>query len=226
MFSWFWQVRSLSSDTNIDVEQSISDGIEKLQLLLSKDDITLTLIFQKIENAQDPNELLQLFAKINRFFRYLLRIEPSQETYGRVRTAVENLDTSFKFLTHMKSEVSFEDALYRYKQDIVRTLSSDLKKSKDEDIRRSHLDLDLIQSYFPKSTSKSSMEQEEQIMEGILPDRKNNKRRRGDSSPSAHYQSSRPRFTDHGERGRKNVCYDFQVGKCSRGRDCRFKHIN
>ena len=94
MFSWFWQVPSLSSDTNIDVEQSISDGIEKLHLLLSKDDITLTLIFQKIENAQDHNELLQLFAKINRYFRYLLRVEPSHETYGRVGKAVENLDTS------------------------------------------------------------------------------------------------------------------------------------
>ena len=225
MFGMPWQIRSSSSDTNnIDVEQRVSDAIKKLKLVLSKDEKTLKLILQEIENTEDHNELLPAFAKINNYFRYLLRVDPPKETYTAVRTAVQKLDTSIKFESHMKTALSLEDALYRYKRDVVETLSSHLRKSMEEDTRRTNLDLELFHCFFPKSTS--TMMQGLEIKQGLSPVRQNSKRKRTrPDSPTMQYQSSGARSTDHDELRRKKVCYYFQIGKCDRGKTCRFKHL-
>ena len=223
MFRWLWQGHSSNTETNIEVKQIISDAIEKLQLILSKENTTLKCIFREVENAQDPIELLDAFDKINSHFRYLLRVEPSYDTYEAVRTALENFDTSTRFISHMKSALSLEDALYRYKRDVVQTLSFHLKKSKEEDTHRRNLDIELVKLYFPQATC--SKEKETTIKEIRSPDRKSYKRiRTREDSSSDEYRSRGGRYADHVKVRRKNLCFDFENGKCNRGKKCKFSH--
>ena len=103
MLTWLGQLLYSRNNRNLDVQQILSQAKNKLQLLLSKDEVTLKSIFLEIEHAEDGKRLMIAFAKINNYLRFLLRVEPANETYGAVRTALENLETSVKFSSHMKS---------------------------------------------------------------------------------------------------------------------------
>ena len=225
MFNWPWQTRP-SIDTKLEAVQIVSEAMEKMHLLLSEDKRTLKFIFQEIEKAEDPHELQVAFAKIDNYFRYLLRVEPHQENYRRdVRTALGNLETSAKFSSYLKSASSLEDTLYRYKTDVLQTLSCHLRKSQEEDILRSNLNKELLQRYFPQLTFTTELK--EPIKEKISPERPSFKRRRSEGNSSS-YIPSRPRArdTDHDQLRRKNVCIDFQDRRCHRGKGCRFKHFD
>ena len=225
MFGWLWQKPSVTYASKVRVEQMVSDAMEKLLLLLSKDGHTLKCVFLEVEDAQDERGLLIAFNKINNYFRYLLRVEPPDESYSAVRTALENYETSTKFSCYLKSSSSLEDALHAYKKHVVIALASHLKKTQLEDIQRGNFDRELIQRYFPEPAS--TMEQEK-IKEKISPDGNGHKRRRSiaDYSGRPHSRSRGLRSTEHDELRRKNVCIHFQHRKCSRGKDCRFKHLD
>ena len=225
MFNWSWQALPSINDTKLEVVQSVSDAMEKMHLLLSKDKRTLKLIFQEIENTEDPNELQVAFPNIKNYFRYLLRVKPPHENYTAVRTALEKLGTSVKFLSHLQSASSLEDALYSYKTDVLQTLSDHLKKSEEEDAFRSNLDKKLFQRYFPHLIL--STELQKPIKERISPDRPSSKKRKSigkfySGTPS---RPRRARDTSNDVLRRKNVCIAFQDRKCHRGKGCRFKHL-
>ena len=120
MLNWSWQALPSINDTKLEVVQSVSDAMEKMHLLLSKDKRTLKLIFQEIENTEDPNELQVAFPNINNYFRYLLRVKPPHENYTAVRTALEKLRTSVKFLSHLQSASSLEELQDGRPSDIIR----------------------------------------------------------------------------------------------------------
>ena len=224
MFNWPWQTRP-SIDTKIEVVHIVSEAMEKMHLLLSEDTRTLKCIFQEIEKAEDPNELQVAFTKIDNYFRYLLRIEPHQENYSAVRTALVNLETSAKFSSYLKSASSLDDTLYRYKTDVLQTLSCHRRKSQEEDALRSNLNKELIHRYFPQLTFTTELK--EPIKVKTSPERPSFKRRRSEGNSSS-YIPSRPRArdTDHDQLRRKNVCTDFQDRKCHQGKGCRFKHFD
>ena len=222
----FWPFKArVKTGISLSAEQVVSDAMEKLVLLLSKDKKTLKGIFLEIENAKDAKGLLAGFVKINNYFRYLLRMEPSFDTYGSIRSALEKHETSIKFLSKMKSASSLEDALYRYKTEVVQTLSRDLRKCEEEDIRRSTLDRELVQRFFPEHTT--TKEQEEDFDGVALPVRKSSKRKISmiDYSPGTPL-SRKTRYTGNNDSRRERVEMSYQDRKYKRGKNCRYKHID
>ena len=151
-------------------------------------------------------------------------MEPPFESYGCIRSVLEKYETSLKFVSNMKSASSLEDALLRYKTEVVQTLSCDLRKCREEDIRRSTLDRELIQRFFAQQTSTT--EQEEELKEVTSADRKSYKRKISmiDCSPDTS-RSRKMRSTKYNDLTRKQVCMYYQDRKCNRGKACRFKHI-
>ena len=224
MLTWLGKLLYSRNNRNLDVQQILSQAKNKLQLLLSKDEVTLKSIFLEIEHAEDGKRLMIAFAKINNYLRFLLRVEPANETYGAVRTALENLETSVKFSSHMKRALSLEDALNRYKTDVVQTLSSHLIKSQEEDIRRGNFDRELIRRYLPQPTSNTKLQEE--TKENSLPSRQIAKRRKSERDYYPVKQTRSKIYTDHERLRRKNVCISFLHRKCNRGKACKFKHID
>ena len=84
MLTWLGQLLYSRNNRNLDVQQILSQAKNKLQLLLSKDEVTLKSIFLEIEHAEDGKRLMIAFAKINNYLRFLHRVEPANETYGAV----------------------------------------------------------------------------------------------------------------------------------------------
>ena len=148
MFGWLWQKPSVTYALKVRVEQMVSDSMEKLFLLLSKDGHTLKKVFLEVEDAQDESGLLIAFNKINNYFRYLLRVEPPDESYSAVRTALENYETSTKFSCYLKSSSSLEDALHAYKKHVVIALASHLRKTQQEAFKEVTLTESLFNDIF------------------------------------------------------------------------------
>ena len=77
----------------------------------------------EIECAESRRGVEIGFTKLNKYWRFLLRVQPATESYGTVRAAVENLKTSEKFTAHLKRSSSLEEALKRWKTQVVQELS-------------------------------------------------------------------------------------------------------
>ena len=223
MQRWVWQIFSSDNSANVNTDQNMKDAIKKTQLALFNSKKTLSCVLMEIECAQSRKDLEIGFKKINNYLRYLLRVQPATENYGGVRAALGQIVTSEKFSSHLQRSSSLEEALISWKTDVVQNLSFEIQKYYERDMTRDKLDRELMQRYLPEVSLTKEEESSDNIKSQYW--RSSKRRKRMSDSDNDWNSRKKSRHENHSRDWRKNICVDFQAGKCRRGKSCRFEHI-
>ena len=224
MLDWFWHNFHSDKHADVSIGKRVKDAINKMQIALYIDRETLTCIFFEIECAESRRGVEIGFTKLNKYLRFLLRVQPATESYGTVRAAVENLKTSEKFTAHLKRSSSLEEALKRWKTQVVQELSFKIQNYCEEERNRNKFDRELLQHYLPETSLANEREVKYQNLEKQY--QKRSKRSRGVEDSGIHRKTEKKtRTADRDQVRPKKVCIYFKEGKCKRGQACRFQHI-
>lgn len=224
MLDWFWHKFHSDNHADVSIGKRVKDAIDKMHFALYNDTQTLTCIFFEIECAESRREIEIGFTKLNKYLRFLLRVQPARESYGTVRAAVENLKTSEKFTAHLKRSSSLEEALKRWKTEVVQELSFQIQNYSEEERNRTKFDRELLQHYLPEISLTNERKVKYQKIQKQYQKRSRRSRRVEDTY--IHKKAEKKaRTAGHDQILPKRVCIHFKEGKCKRGQACRFQHI-
>ena len=205
--------------TSLTIQKKIDLAIWKIKRLLTCKGETLTDVFLDVENAESKDDLKVAFKKLNKLMSYMIRAAPGLESYIAVQTALKLLGTSEKFCEVMKTSVSLEDAIIKWKIEILQSLSDLIMLSDFEASRVDNMDEELINRYLPDphlitlNIKKSGNE--------ITEVNRSSKRRKITSDSF----ETRLGVSDIKSLRTRGVCVFYQFGICNRGANCKFKHL-
>ena len=225
MFSWVWENLLSDNHAREKIGETVKDAIGKMQLALQIDKKILRCVFFEIESAQTRRGLEVGFKRLNYYLRYLLRVQPATESYGTVRAALETFTTSARFAAHLKMSFSLEEALIRYKTDVVQDLSFQIRKYCEEEDKRNKLDRELLDRYLPETSITMEKEKNGKEKQKQYQARSKRKRSLENSHIDRNTGKKKARPSDDIETRRKKVCIYYPQGKCKRGQACKFEHI-
>ena len=226
-------------EVKTQLKQDVSSAVKNLRLSLVGTGESIQYVFHSLESSESKEAVKVGLKKVDNLMRSFLRLSIGRQGFPIVRAALLKLGVSKKFNLQLTKASTLEDAIHKYKIDVLHECSQQMRQIYNEDQRQEKLNNDLISRYFrnvdyvkanngevdvenlviDNSFKTKHGELEEKLVNG----KRGSKRKytQNDSLPVKRSRLS----TYHKNMKKAGLCYKFQFGKCKRGTSCKFKHI-
>ena len=135
-------------EVKTQLEQDVSSAVKKLRLSLVGTGESIKHVFHSLECSESKEAVEVGLKKLDNLMRYFLRLSIGRQGFPIVRAALLKLGVSRKFNLHLTEASTLEDAVHKYKIDVLHECSQQLMQICNEDQRQDKLNNDLISSYF------------------------------------------------------------------------------